>query len=158
MSTISTSINSSSTVLLEDYFKRFAKTPISEKRAMRLLYITCLAISVLGILIGVAMINVKSALDAWWKLASVFSGGMLGLFLLAAFARHVGRAGALAGMVAGVLLILWMSLSPLVFTTEATQGWASPFHSYLTIVFGTTTLVVVGFLVSSLLPKNTPNA
>jgi predicted neuraminidase len=28
------------------------------------------------------IINVKSALDAWWKLASIFSGGMLGLFLL----------------------------------------------------------------------------
>ncbi len=31
---------------------------------------------------ALAMLDVKSALDAWWSLASVFSGGMLGLFLL----------------------------------------------------------------------------
>jgi len=44
---------------------------------------------VLRISIAVTMINVKSALDAWWKLASIFSGGMLGLFLLGYMAPKV---------------------------------------------------------------------
>jgi SSS family solute:Na+ symporter len=85
MSTISTSFNSSATVFLTDYYKRYSKAPVTEKKAMRILYLSSLVISIVGMLVAIAMINVKSALDTWWKLASIFSGGMLGLFLLAAF-------------------------------------------------------------------------
>ena len=66
---------------------------------MSVLYFTTFIISVLGIGIAFAMINVKSALDAWWKLASVFSGGMLGLFLLGAFVKKINQKGAIVGVV-----------------------------------------------------------
>ncbi|MBU1821150.1 MAG: sodium:solute symporter [Bacteroidetes bacterium] len=148
MSTISTGINSSSTVVLVDYYQRFSKREVSEKESMRVLYLTTFLISVIGIGIGFAMINVKSALDAWWKLASVFSGGMLGLFLLGAFVEKVNRKGAILGVVLGVILILWMSLSPLIWTDGPMQAYASPFHAYLAIVFGTMVLFLTGFLVT----------
>jgi solute:Na+ symporter, SSS family len=150
MSTISTGINSSSTVVLVDYYQRFAKREVSERESMRVLYLTTFLISAIGIGIGFAMINVKSALDAWWKLASVFSGGMLGLFLLGAFVEKVSRKGAILGVVLGVILILWMSLSPLFWTDGPMQAYASPFHAYLAIVFGTMVLFVTGFLVTVL--------
>ena len=150
MSTISTSINSSSTVILVDYFQRFSETELSEKTSMRVLYSTTFIISALGIGIAFAMINVKSALDAWWKLASVFSGGMLGLFLLGAFVEKINQKGAVIGVVLGVLLILWMSLSPIFWTSGEMQEYASPFHAYLAIVFGTMVLFLTGFLASVL--------
>ncbi|GAA4418039.1 sodium:solute symporter [Nibrella viscosa] len=150
MSTVSTSINSSSTVILIDYYQRFRRKAVSEKDSMRVLYGASLVISILGILIGIAMINVKSALDAWWKLASVFSGGMLGIFLLGAFVEKINVRGAIIGVVLGLLLILWMSISPLVWTEGAAKAWASPFHSYLTIVFGTVTIFLTGFLATLL--------
>jgi solute:Na+ symporter, SSS family len=156
MSTVSTSINSSATVILTDYYQRFSRTEVSEGTSMRVLYGASLAISVLGILIGVAMINVKSALDAWWKLASVFSGGMLGLFLLGTFVEKINKKGAVAGVVLGLLVILWMSLSPLLFTEGRWADFASPFHGYLTIVFGTLTLFLVGFLSAYLFKTKTP--
>ena len=145
MSTVSTSVNSSATVLLTDYFQRFRKTPLSEQQAMRILYGASAGVGVAGMLVGLAMINVKSALDAWWTLASIFSGGMLGLFLLAAFARKVGRRGAVAGVAAGIVLICWLSLSPLIFADGNWQWAASPFHSYLTIVLGTAVIFGVGW-------------
>ena len=148
MSTISTGINSSATVVLVDYFQRFSRETFTEQKSMRILYITTLLISLIGISIGFAMINVKSALDAWWKLASVFSGGMLGLFLLGAFVEKVSRKGAILGVILGVVLILWMSLSPLLWTEGPTQAYASTFHSYLAIVFGTSVLFLTGFLVT----------
>ncbi len=143
MSTISTSYNSSATVFLTDYYKRFFKKSASDKQAMRVLYISSAVISICGILIALAMINVKSALDAWWKLASVFSGGMLGLFLLGVLTRHKNTVGAIIGVIAGLGIIVWLSLSNLLLTEEAL---GNQFHTYLTIVFGTTTIFLVGFL------------
>lgn len=146
MSTISTSINSGSTVILTDYYKRFVKKEVTDKDSMKVLYISSLTFSVIGIIIGVAMINVQSALDAWWKLASVFSGGMLGLFLLGAFVRVVNVKAAIIGVIIGLIAILWLSLSPMIFTEEPLINFASPFHTYLTIVIGTLIIFFTGFL------------
>jgi solute:Na+ symporter, SSS family len=143
MSTISTSYNSSATVFLTDYYQRFFKKTATDKEAMRVLYLSSLVISVCGILIAIAMINVKSALDAWWKLASIFSGGMLGLFLLGVFSRQKNTIGAIVGVIVGLCVILWLSLSN-VFLGKDALG--NQFHTYLTIVFGTSAVFLVGFL------------
>lgn len=150
MSTVSTSFNSAATVILTDYYNKFFRRTASDGEAMRVLYAASAIISLLGMAIAIAMIDVKSALDAWWKLASIFSGGMLGLFLLGAFSRKKNVIGAIIGVIAGLLVILWLSLSD-VFLEE------NPFHSYLTIVFGTTTIFLVGFLVS-LVKKEKPES
>ncbi|SDM10058.1 solute:Na+ symporter, SSS family [Catalinimonas alkaloidigena] len=155
MSTISTSFNSSATVFLTDYYQRYINANASERTTMRVLYGASLVISILGIAIGIAMINVKSALDAWWQLASIFSGGMLGLFLLAAFVRTSNATGALVGMIAGLIVILWLSAGPLLF------GDALPgihLHSYLTIVLGTSVIFLVGFLISTWVPSRLKSA
>lgn len=148
MSTISTSVNSSATVILTDYFKHTTQEEKSEKESMRILYSSSFLFSVLSILIAIAMINVQSALETWWKLASIFSGGMLGLFLLGYFSKKVNNAAALTGVVAGILVIGWMSLSPLLFKNGELLKYASPFHSYLSIVFGTMSIFIIGFLIS----------
>lgn len=145
MSTISTSFNSSATVFLADYYRKFSKKEQSEKESMKVLYLSSVVISLLGILIALAMINVKSALDAWWKLASIFSGGMLGLFLLGAFSRISSSRGAIIGVILGIGVIGWMSLSSL---ADDPSRYGNIFHAYLTIVFGTLTIFMVGFLVS----------
>lgn len=153
MSTISTSINSSATVILTDYFKLSPDNPGSNRKSMRILYIASFLISVFSMGIAIAMINVQSALDAWWKLASIFSGGMLGLFLLGFLSKKVHNTAAILGVVTGVLVIGWMSLSPFFFPGTALEPYASPFHSYLSIVFGTVAIFVVGFFLSSLAYK-----
>ncbi len=152
MSTISTSYNSAATVLLTDYYKRFFKKSPSERQSMQMLYISSLVISICGMGIAMAMINVKSALDAWWKLASIFSGGMLGLFLLGVFSRKKNVIGAVIGVIAGLLIILWLSLSNLLLEPSAP---GNQIHTYLTIVLGTSTIFLVGFMVSLFLKKKT---
>ena len=155
MSTISTSVNSSATVILNDYFKKRLKAGSEEKASMKILYTSTLIFSCLSIFVAIAMINVQSALDAWWKLASIFSGGMLGLFLLGYFSKRVNKTAAITGVIAGVLVIGWMSLSPFILTGDL-QKYSSPFHSYLTIVFGTTAIFIVGFLAGVLLKHEKP--
>ena len=150
MSTISTSVNSTATVILNDYFKKSLRSEDKERKSMWILYSSSFIFSILSIGIAIAMINVQSALDTWWKLASIFSGGMLGLFLLGYFAKKITNVAAITGVIAGVLVIGWMSLTPIFFTSIELQKYASPFHSYLSIVFGTSAIFVVGFLVGYL--------
>jgi SSS family solute:Na+ symporter len=151
MSTVSTSFNSASTVFLTDFYTKITGNKGDQRQSMRALYGATLAITLIAIGIALAMINVRSALDAWWKMASVFSGGMLGLFLLGAFARNSKNGAAIAGVLTGVGVIGWLSLSSL---ADEPARFGNVFHSYLTIAIGTMTIFLTGFLISLLAGKS----
>ncbi|MDX9945977.1 MAG: sodium:solute symporter [Bacteroidales bacterium] len=153
MSTVSTSLNSTATIFLTDYYKRYFNIKASEKASMNVLRISSLITGLLGIIIAIILVGVESVLDAWWALASIFSGGMLGLFLLGFIVKKSGKTEAIIGVILGVILIVWMSLSPIVFTEGNMVAFRSPFHSNLTIVFGTTIIFLAGFLITSLIRK-----
>ncbi len=150
MSTISTSVNSSATVILTDYFKFKPGDEGNEGSRMKILYTSSLVFTLISIGVALAMMNVDSILEAWWSLASIFSGGMLGLFLLGFLVKGVSRSAAMIGVVAGMLVIGWISLSPMLLGGTSLSGLASPFHSYFSIVFGTAAIFLVGFLLSLL--------
>jgi SSS family solute:Na+ symporter len=111
---------------------------------------TTLAAGLLGTGAALAMMRVKSALDAWWDWAGIFSGGMLGLFLLGLVSRRARDADAALGVVSGVLVIVWMTLSTKAGWPTAWAAWKSPFHSFLTTVFGTASILVVGLVLARL--------
>ncbi|WP_187262047.1 sodium:solute symporter [Pontibacter beigongshangensis] len=158
MSTVSTSINSSATVILTDYYKRFFNKNASMKQSMRVLYTTSFIMGILSILVSLAMMQVKSALDAWWALSSIFSGGMLGLFLLGFVSQKVRNFDAAIGVVAGVLVISWVSLSPVYFTDGVWVQFKSTLHTNLAIVLGTMAIFIVGFVVAGIANRNTGKA
>lgn len=145
MSTISTSLNSSATVLMSDFYERLVKRR-GDRGSMLVLYGGTIAWGVLGTMIALALMRVESALDAWWLLASIFGGGMLGLFLLGFLSRRTTSPAAAVGVSAGVVVILWLTLSPA--WTGALAPYRSPFHGFLTIVIGTVTILVVGWAAS----------
>lgn len=149
MSTVSTSINGTSTIILTDFFKKMRKGKSGgPKFEMGVLYSSSLIFGLLGIGVALAMISVKSALDTWWMLASIFSGGMLGLFLLGWLSHKAKRVDAAIGVIVGVLVIFWMSLSSLWFNEGAWTSFRSPFHANLTIVIGTTVIFLLGFILA----------
>jgi SSS family solute:Na+ symporter len=151
MSTVSTSLNSTATIVHSDYYKKYFNKHASEKSSMSVLYISSSITGILGIIIALALLGVESVLDAWWSLASIFSGGMLGLFLLGFISKRTGKIEAATGVIVGVMLIIWMSLSPVYLTEGKLLAFRSPFHSNLTIVFGTMTIFLVGFVLSKLI-------
>lgn len=153
MSTVSTSLNGTATIILTDYYKRYFNKNANEKSSMKVLYISSFLMGILGIAIALTLVGVESALDAWWSLASIFSGGMLGLFLLGYFTKRAGRIEAVIGVIIGVILIVWMSLSPLVFTDGKGLAFKSPFHTNLTIVFGTMTIFLAGFILTKIIRR-----
>ena len=146
MSTVSTSVTSAATIVLTDYFKPFFRGA-TDRHHLAVLRISSACVGVLGIIVAIAMLSVESIIDAWWKLSSIFSGGMLGLFLLGCIPRKINRLAAFLGCVAGVLVIAWISLADL---------WSLPgihLHSYLAIVLGTSTIFLIGFLATLLIRR-----
>jgi SSS family solute:Na+ symporter len=146
MSSIDTSLNSSATILLSDFYKRYFRKNPSERESMRVLYAATLAWGALGTGVAVALIGVESILEAWWILSGLFVGGMLGLFLLGLIARRAQSPAAATGVTVGFLVILWMSLSLLDQWPEALQPLRSPFNKLMIPVVGTLTILLVGLL------------
>ncbi len=148
MSTVATSITSSATIVLTDYYQRFFKKDATDKQSVRMIYISNAVIGIIGIFVAIAFLQVNSALDAWWALSSIFSGGMLGLFLLGYISRKVRNIDAIIGTICGVIVVMWMSLSPIMFKDGFLSEFASPLHANLTIVLGTIVIFLVGFLLA----------
>ncbi len=146
MSTVSTSLNSSATLILRDYYQRYINRSAGEHQSMMVLYGATVIWGVLGTGVALLLVRVTSALDAWWTLSGIFGGGMLGLFLLGMISRRAGNPAAAAGVCLGLLVITWMSLS-----SHLPERWAalrSPLHAFMIPVFGTLTILLTGLLVS----------
>jgi SSS family solute:Na+ symporter len=153
MSNVSANINGTSTIILSDYYKRYFNKHANEKSSMKVLYGSSMIVGSLGVVIALSLVGVKSVLDAWWMLASIFSGGMLGLFLLGYLSKSARNIDAFIGVIVGVLIIIWMSLSPLYFTEGKLLAFRSPFHEDLTVVFGTLAITLAGFSLAKLFSR-----
>jgi SSS family solute:Na+ symporter len=160
MSTVSTSVTSAATIILTDYVRPFflkarkvtdhlrhhdpADHHKHQKLELAIVRLSSFGVGILGACVAIAMLSVESIIDAWWTLSSIFSGGMLGLFLLGCIPQKINRLAAILGCLAGIFVIAWISLASM---------WQLPgihLHPYLAIVLGTTVIFLVGFCVTFL--------
>ena len=159
MSTVDSSLNSCATVLCVDVGPDFDDHVIkdikqTEARSRRILFASTIMIGVVGTGVALLMIGVESTLKTWWKLAGIFSGGVLGLFLLGLLSHQVKSRQALIAVIAGLCLIFWMSISSFGYWPKNWESSAYSLHENLIIMFGTTAIVLVGFVAVLLLPNN----
>ena len=71
-------LSSMATLSLCDVYKRYLRPRVDERESLIVLRMSTLFWGGLAIGVALAMIKVRSALDVWWEMASIFSGGMLG--------------------------------------------------------------------------------
>jgi SSS family solute:Na+ symporter len=142
MSTISTSLNSGATIMMTDYYKRYFNKGADDRAEIIFLRFATVVLGVAGVGCALAMIKVKSALDAWWAMQSIFSGGMLGLFLLGYFCKKARNAEAAIGVLLGLLVIAWITLLQVHFES------VPKLHANLSIVLGTMVIFFTGFLLT----------
>jgi SSS family solute:Na+ symporter len=126
-------LTSMATLTLVDLYRRYLRPAAGERESLLVLRLSVLGWGALATSVGVAMISAQTVLDRWWALAGVFSGGVLGLVLLGMFSR-AGSAAAAVATVAGVGVILWVSL------------WKTPFHGLMAAPLGTAVILLVGML------------
>lgn len=150
MSTISTSLNSSATVYLKDIHERYVSSDADAAGAMRVLHGFTLFWGLAGTGAALAMIGVKSILETWWMLSGIFAGGMLGLFLLGVMFPRAGHRPAAIGVVLGVAITAWMTLSP---GSRLPIWLQNPLDQNLVIVAGTLVIIVAGVVSNRFLSR-----
>lgn len=139
MSTIATTLNSGSTVLLEDYYKRFCKKGASPMKHLAFLRLANVAITVISIGVALAIMKATSVLTVWWAMQGILSGGLLGLYLLAFFARRTGSAQAAIAIALGTLTLVWIAFG------QKMLPLPKPLHVNLGIVLATVVIFFSGY-------------
>ena len=148
MSTVAATLNSGSTVLLEDYYKRFFPGKADAGRNIRFLRAMTVLLTVASVCVAVAVMNVSSALTVWWGMQSVLSGGMLGLFLLGAYSKRTTSTQAAVATVLGVLVVVFITFG------QSLLHLSPLLHVNLSIALGTLTLFLTGWLLATCKKKS----
>lgn len=107
MSTLSANINSTSTVLTEDFFRRFRKGA-SDRQAMRFARVSGIVVGGLGLAMAVllATFDIASLWDQFNFFLGLLTSGLGGLFMMGIFTRRIGTRSALAGFAGSIAILL----------------------------------------------------
>ena len=150
MSTIAATLNSGSTVLLEDYWKRFAPTKATPRT--NLVFLRTMTVVLTFVSVGIALAVVwctkdTTILSTWWVIQGVASGGMLGLFLLSIISKRSRGFAAGVATLFGLLTVAYLSIGQKFFPLP------KALHVNLAIVLGTIVLVTSGLVIGLFVKK-----
>ncbi len=140
-STVSTSMNSISTVVVTDFVKRFSLLK-TEKGYLNLARFCTFLFGTLGTALALlfASADIKSLWELFMSVLGLFGASMCGLFLLGIFTRRVGVAAALLGAVIGTVLLFLIQ-------------WKTDISVLLYASIGITVCMMSGYLLSFVVPE-----
>lgn len=138
MSTLSSSMNSVSVLVSEDFYRRFSKST-DDRRRLRLMKSVSYLAGAIGMIIALwmATFEVRSMIETWNRIAALLGGGFVGIYALGIFTKRTNATGAICGAVASVFWTLFAER----FT---------PMHWSLLAPSATLACIVVGYLTSLL--------
>lgn len=153
MSTVSTSLNSSATLVMSDFYQRLGRGPSSDAKDVNVLRMATIVWGILGTLMALMLVRLTdNALDLWWTFSSVLGAGLIGLFLLGVIARKVRGLPAIGALVLGCGTIAWMTMTH----KDLCPVWLSRMEHQvdlkLVIVVGPLVMIVSGWLISLFVP------
>ncbi|MFI4913149.1 MAG: sodium/solute symporter [Sedimentisphaeraceae bacterium JB056] len=143
-STVSTSMNSISTVVVTDFVKRFSLLK-TEKGYLNLARFCTFFFGVLGTALALlfASADIKSLWESFMSVLGLFGGSMCGLFLLGMFTKRVGSIAAISGAVLGAVVLMMVKT----YTHTSVLLYAS---------IGIVSCFIIGYLLSMIL-REKPN-
>lgn len=107
MSTLSANINSTATVLTEDFFRRF-RPQATDRQAMRFARVSGMIVGSLGLATAIllATFDIASLWDQFNFFLGLLTSGLGGLFMMGIFTRRIGTRSALAGFAGSIAVLL----------------------------------------------------
>jgi SSS family solute:Na+ symporter len=156
MSMLASDLNCLSVIATEDFY-RLARPQSKDRELLRVGrgVVALCGLAAAGVALRLAHTQ-GSALSFYYTLTSIVAGGLAGLFLLAFLMPRATRAGAAAGVAAGLLFTAWGTV------TENGKilnlgRWNFTWHDYMLGALGHLVVLGVGVAASLLLP-GTPRA
>ncbi len=108
MSSIDACMNSSSTVCIEDFYRRFSREERSDQHYLRAARWLTVLWGVLATLMALWFMDIRQAQVVWSKIMSTCTNGVLALMALAFLPWRVNKWAAIAGFVACYLALFTM--------------------------------------------------
>jgi SSS family solute:Na+ symporter len=147
MSTVSTSLNSSATLVMSDFYQRLLRPEATDAQHVVVLRGATLAWGAMGTIMALALVRLtESALDVWWLLSAVLGAAIVGLFLLGLLAPKIHGKRAILVLGMGMAIIAWMTFSRSDYWPASLGPVASPFNPFLVIVIGPIAMVLLGLM------------
>ena len=143
MSTLSSIINSVSTLVSVDFYQKLARNP-DEKTALRIAEWSGVVVGLVGIAIALVMsrYDIHSLFDVSIELAGLLGGGFAGAYTLGMFTRRANSAGVAIGVAASILITLACWSMDLV-------------HPYFYLAISIALCIVIGYIASLFFPATT---
>jgi Na+/proline symporter len=131
MANLSAALNSLASTTVVDFFRRRRQTS-SEASSVRFARLATVAWGAVLLAIAIGARHSHSVLEAGLKIGSIPAGALLGVFLLGILTKRPGERAAIAGVVAGVSVILYVVLrTPIAFTWWVLIGTVVTFSAAL---------------------------
>ena len=108
MSSMDSGINSLATVVINDFVRPLTRGVRSEEKDFKLARILTLVFGVLGILVACYASTIGQILKASTLFLSLFSGPVLGLFLLGVLTRRASFKGWIVGTAIAIPATIWL--------------------------------------------------
>jgi SSS family transporter len=143
MSSLDSSLNSISTVVVNDFYRRF-RSPFSDAHGLRVARGLTLVFGVVGTGSALLMagMDVQSLFSQYLRILGLTGGGLAGLLALGMFTRRGSGAGAIAGAIASAIVVYYVSAE-----TDA--------HPFLFGMTGFISSFGLGYLASLVMPART---
>ncbi|MEO5962299.1 MAG: sodium:solute symporter [Thermomonas sp.] len=143
MSTLSSIINSVSTLASVDFYEKLAKNPTPKKSVLFAeLSGVIVGLVAMGLAIILSRIDIRSLFDVSIELAGLLGGGFAGAYTLGMFTRRANSPGVAIGIASSIVLTLIAWSMKLV-------------HPYFYLAISIMICIVVGYLASLFFPAPT---
>ena len=139
MSTLSSSVSSAATMIVNDFYKTIKKSATDAQCLKLGKWLTCL-LGLLGTVIAMIMsqMDIGSMFMLWNKMLALFGGGIIGVFGLGMFTKRANSYGAWSGTIASIVVTWYVQLAGL------------PINAMVYTPMSIVTCLVVGYVVSIL--------
>ena len=139
---LSPSLNAMAATTVNDFYLRYVRPNADQPTQMRVSRLATIGWGLVQLAIAIAAQWMeRSVLDAGLAVLSFASGAVLGAFLLGTLMSRIGERDALAGMIAGLLVMTYV------------WGWTSIAFTWYVFI-GATTTCVVAWLLSKVMPPS----